>query len=181
MKGLCSSVFGGIYLYFGSNWLQAAENWHEFETALSIHIYLIFLTYCILQRAMFIASANTVMVCKSESPPPSRNHMARILSPDTSHVHTQEYTCYARLIIIQASLVLQSRTAQKMRVRFTACQLLHWNHPCLCYPSGNLPLVQHSESIYVNSCHAVNLDPHLPNFFHIAVPSDLGSVKKRFI
>lgn len=115
MKGLCSSVFGGIYLYFWSNWLQAAENLHEFETALSIHIYLIFFIYCILQRAMFIASANTATVCKWESQPPNRNHMVRILSPDTSHAHTQEYTCYTRLIIIQVSLVLQSRIAQKMR------------------------------------------------------------------
>ena len=165
MKGLCSSVFRGIYLYFWSNWLQAAENWHEFETALRIHIYLFFLIHCILQKPMFIASANTRTVCKWKSQPPNRNHMARILLPDVSHVHTQEYTCYFGLIISQASLILQSRAAQKMRVRFTACQLLHWNCPCLCYPSGNLPFVLRCDSIYANSCHAVNLDPHPPNFF----------------
>jgi len=42
MKELCSPVFRGIYLYFWSNWLQAAEDWQEFETALSTHIYLFF-------------------------------------------------------------------------------------------------------------------------------------------
>lgn len=111
MKGLCSSVFRGIYLYFWSNWLQAAENWHEFETALSIHFF--FFRYFIFQRAMFIASANTATVCRWESQPPNRNHMARILLPDASHVHTQEYTCYTGLIITQASLVLQSKSSTK--------------------------------------------------------------------
>lgn len=78
MKGLRSSVFRGIYLYFWSNWLQAAENLHEFETALGIHFFFFFfLMHCILQRPVFIASANTVKVCKCKSQPPNRNHMAQ--------------------------------------------------------------------------------------------------------
>lgn len=74
---------------------------------------------------MFLASANMAMVCKWKSQLPNTNHMARISLPDVSHVHTQEYTCYAGLIVSQVSLVLQSRAAQEMRVRFTAGQLLH--------------------------------------------------------
>lgn len=38
MKGLCFSTFRRIYLHLWSNQLQAAENWLEFETALSVHI-----------------------------------------------------------------------------------------------------------------------------------------------
>lgn len=115
MKGLRSSAFRGIYLYFWSNWLQAAENWHEFETALSIHIFFFFFfLYIVFFRGpRFIASANTAAVCKWDSRPPNRNHMARILLPDVSHVRTQEYTCYAGLILTQASFVLQSGAAQK--------------------------------------------------------------------
>lgn len=129
----------------------------------------------------FIASANTVTVCNWDSRPPNRNHMARILLPDVSHVRTQEYTCYAGLILTQASFVLQSGAAQKMRVRFTARQRLHWTCPCLCYPSGNLPFVLRCESTYTNSCHAVNPDPHPPKLFHVAIPSDLGSVRTRCV
>lgn len=36
-----------------------------------------FLMHCILQRPVFIASANTVKVCKCKSQPPNRNHMAQ--------------------------------------------------------------------------------------------------------
>lgn len=138
MKGLCSSAFRGIYLYFGSNWLQAAENWHEFETALPIHFFFIFFfIHCVLLRSLFITSANTRRVCKSKFSRLTGIIWARFRSPMHTMCTHESTPAVPGSSLLKCHLYFKVELNKKMRVRFTACQLLLSN--CPCYPSGNLP------------------------------------------